>query len=165
MGHGCAGRCGTEHAADIANDCRFGFDLCEQYLRRGSGYYIDVGAAELIANGSVKLKSRVDVKEIREHSVLFSDGSALPADMIIYATGYRSMNTWIAKLIDQKTADRVGKCWGLGSGTPKDPGPWEGELRNMYKPTNQENLWMFGGNLLATTTFAAMPHNPSSHSY
>ncbi|VFA87883.1 Uncharacterised protein [Gordonia paraffinivorans] len=26
-----------------------------KYLRRGSGYYIDVGASELIANGTIKL--------------------------------------------------------------------------------------------------------------
>ncbi len=44
-------------------------------------------------------------------------------------------------------ADKVGKCWGLGSGTTKDPGPWEGELRNMWKPTRQPALWFHGGNL------------------
>ena len=38
---------------------------------------------------------------------------------------------WLADLIDQETADKVGKVWGLGSDTPKDPGPWEGEQRNM----------------------------------
>jgi len=29
-----------------------------------------------------------------------------------------------------------------------DPGPWEGELRNMWKPTAQEGLWFHGGNLV-----------------
>ena len=29
----------------------------------------------------------------------------------------------------------------------KDPGPWEGELRNMWKPTQQPALWFHGGNL------------------
>ena len=43
--------------------------------------------------------------------------------------------------------DKVGKVWGLGSGTAKDPGPWEGELRNMWKPTAQDGLWFHGGNL------------------
>ena len=57
------------------------------------------------------------------------------------------MNGWAADLIDQETADPVGKCWGLGSDTTKDPGPWEGEQRNMWKPTQQENLWFHGGNL------------------
>ena len=32
-----------------------------KYMRRGSGYYIDIGASELIANGSIKLKSGSDV--------------------------------------------------------------------------------------------------------
>src|SRR6185312_8430221 len=40
-----------------------------------------------------------------------------------------------------------GKVWGLSSDTAKDPGPWEGEQRNMWKPTQQENLWFHGGNL------------------
>ena len=44
-------------------------------------------------------------------------------------------------------ADRLGKVWGLGSQTARDPGPWEGELRNMWKPTQVENLWIHGGNL------------------
>jgi len=121
--------------------------LFMKYVRRGSGYYIDVGASQLIIDGKIKLKSGVSVKEIKEHSVLFSDGSELPADLIVYATGYGSMNGWAAQLISQEVADKVGKCWGLGSNTTKDPGPWEGELRNMWKPTQQEGLWFHGGNL------------------
>jgi putative flavoprotein involved in K+ transport len=57
------------------------------------------------------------------------------------------MNGWAADLISQDVADKVGKCWGLGSDTTKDPGPWEGEQRNMWKPTAQEGLWFHGGNL------------------
>jgi len=124
-----------------------GSGLFMKYLRRGSGYYIDVGASDLVADGKIKLKTGVSVKEIKEHSVVFSDGSELPADIIVYATGYGSMNGWAAKLISQGVADAVGKCWGLGSGTTKDPGPWQGELRNMWKPTRQEALWFHGGNL------------------
>jgi putative flavoprotein involved in K+ transport len=121
--------------------------LFMKYLRRGSGYYIDVGASDLVADGKIKLKSGVDVTEITANGVRFSDGGELPADLIVYATGYGSMNGWAAKLISQEVADKVGKCWGLGSNTKKDPGPWEGELRNMWKPTQQEALWFHGGNL------------------
>jgi putative flavoprotein involved in K+ transport len=117
-----------------------------KYLRRGSGYYIDVGASELVANGSVKLKNGA-IERVTESGLAMQDGSELHADLIVWATGYGSMNGWVAQLIDQATADKVGKCWGLGSGTSKDPGPWEGELRNMWKPTHQEALWFHGGNL------------------
>ncbi|GEL21794.1 FAD-dependent oxidoreductase [Pseudonocardia sulfidoxydans NBRC 16205] len=123
-----------------------GSGLFMKYLRRGSGYYIDVGAADLVANGDVKL-AHGQVAELTEDAVVLEDGTTLPADVVVYATGYGSMNGWAADLIDQETADRVGKVWGLGSATTKDPGPWEGEQRNMWKPTQQEALWFHGGNL------------------
>jgi putative flavoprotein involved in K+ transport len=125
-----------------------GSGIHAKYIRRGSGYYIDVGACELVANGDIKLKSRVTVESLTETSVMLTDGTALPADLVVYATGYGSMNGWAAKLISQDVADTVGKCWGVGSDTAKDPGPWEGELRNMWKPTQQEALWFHGGNLM-----------------
>ena len=128
----------------------FGVDgsgLFMKYLRRGSGYYIDVGASELVANGSIKLKSRTTIERINPTSVTLTDGTELPADLLVYATGFGSMNNWLADLISPEAADQVGKVWGLGSDTPKDPGPWEGELRNMWKPTQVPHLWIHGGNL------------------
>ena len=124
-----------------------GSGLFMKYLRRGSGYYIDVGASELVANGSVKLKSNVNIQKINPKSVTLTDGTELPADLLVYATGYGSMNNWLADLMTPEIADKVGKVWGLGSDTPKDPGPWEGELRNMWKPNNVPHLWIHGGNL------------------
>jgi putative flavoprotein involved in K+ transport len=120
--------------------------LALKYLRRGSGYYIDVGASDLIADGRVRL-ARGAVRELTEDAVVLGDGTYLPADLIVYATGYGSMNGWAADLISEEVADKVGKVWGHGSGTTNDPGPWEGEQRNMWKPTQQEGLWFHGGNL------------------
>ncbi len=124
-----------------------GSGLFMKYLRRGSGYYIDVGASDLVANGDIKLKSGVSIEYIKPKSVVLTDGTELEADLIVYATGFGSMNGWAAKIISQEVADKVGKCWGMGSNTAKDPGPWEGELRNMWKPTHQDALWFHGGNL------------------
>ena len=120
--------------------------LFMKYLRRASGYYIDVGASELVASGQVKLQPG-QVDHLTEDAVVMEDGAELPADLVVYATGYESMNGFVADLISQEVADKVGKVWGLGSETTKDPGPWEGEQRNMWKPTQQESLWFHGGNL------------------
>jgi len=120
--------------------------LFMKYLRRGSGYYIDVGASQLVIDGKIKLASG-QVEEITETGVKLDNGTEIPADLIVYATGYGSMNGWVADLISKEVANKVGKVWGLGSGTTKDPGPWEGEQRNMWKPTQQEALWFHGGNL------------------
>jgi putative flavoprotein involved in K+ transport len=120
--------------------------LLMKSLRRASGSYIDVGASDLVVNGDITLVHGA-VKELTEDAVVLDDGTELPADLVVYATGYGSMNGWAADLISQEVADKVGKVWGLGSATTKDPGPWEGELRNMWKPTQQEGLWFHGGNL------------------
>lgn len=118
-----------------------------KYLRRGSGYYINVGASELVIDGSVPVHSDTTIKEVKEDAVVLDDGTILPADVIVLATGYGSMNGWVEKIVSKEAADAVGKVWGLGSDTTKDPGPWEGELRNMWKPTQIPNLWFHGGNL------------------
>ncbi len=120
--------------------------LFMKYLRRGSGYYIDVGASQLIIDGKVKLVQG-QMKEFVTDGVILADGTKLEADLVVLATGYGSMNGWAADLISPEVANKVGKVWGLGSDTTKDPGPWEGEQRNMWKPTQQDRLWFHGGNL------------------
>ncbi|WP_419897058.1 flavin-containing monooxygenase [Roseomonas sp. USHLN139] len=118
-----------------------------KYLRRGSGYYIDVGASQLIIDGAVKLRSDTRPARILPEAVELEDGTVLPADLIVYATGFEAMETWVEQLVSPEAARRLGPVWGLGSGTRRDPGPWAGELRNMWKPTRQEGLWIQGGNL------------------
>jgi len=134
-------RAGFQH--DWGED---GSGLFMKYLRRASGYYIDVGASELVANGEIKLQPG-QVDHLTERAVVLTDGTELPADLVVYATGYESMNGFVADLISSQVADAVGKVWGIGSNTTKDPGPWEGEQRNMWKPTQQQGLWFHGGNL------------------
>jgi putative flavoprotein involved in K+ transport len=124
------------------------------YPRRGAGYYIDVGASDLIIDGRIAVKSGVEIDYLTENAVVMADGTTLPADLIVYATGYGPMNDWAAQLISPAVAEKVGPCWGLGSGTAKDSGPWEGELRNMWKPTRQEALWFQGGNLQQARHFS-----------
>jgi putative flavoprotein involved in K+ transport len=139
---------GLEKAGFLYDFGEDGSGIHSTYLRRGAGYTIDVGASQLVIDGSIKLKSPAEIDRIGEHTVLLSDGTVLPADLIVYATGYGSMNQWAAQLISPEVAERVGKCWGLGSNTRYDPGPWVGELRNMWKPTQQPGLWFMGGNLM-----------------
>jgi putative flavoprotein involved in K+ transport len=124
------------------------------YLRRGAGYYIETGASKMIIDGRIKLKAGVTVEQVNERSVKLSDGTELPADLVVFATGYGSMNEWARELISPEVADKVGKVWGLGSDTKADPGPWVGELRNMWKPTQQENLWFHGGNLMQSRHYS-----------
>lgn len=131
-------------------DFDFGEDgsgLMSRALRTASGYYIDVGASTLIADGEIAVIAGAGIERLTPEGARLTSGRAVEADVIIACTGYQSMNEAVAGIVDRETADRVGPCWGLGSGVQGDPGPWLGELRNMWKPTAQDGLWFHGGNL------------------
>jgi putative flavoprotein involved in K+ transport len=131
-----------------------GSGLMAKAMRTASGYYIDVGASQLIIDGEIALRSGVAVDAMTARGLRMADGSEIPADVILHATGYHSLDDTIARLISKQVAQCVGKFWGYGSGSHGDPGPWEGELRNMWKPTAQANLWFHGGNLALSRQFS-----------
>ena len=124
------------------------------YLRRGAGYYIETGASKMIIDGRIQLAAGTGIEHINERSLTLANGTELPADLIVFATGYGDMNQWAAQLISPEVAQNVGRVWGLGSATKYDPGPWEGELRNMWKPTRQQGLWFHGGNLMQSRHYS-----------
>lgn len=128
--------------------------LMAKAMRTASGYYIDVGASALIADGRIKIKSGAAIESIVQNGLVMSDGTIIVADVIIHATGYKSLDDTIARLISPEVSERVGKFWGYGSGMNGDPGPYEGELRNMWKPTAQKALWFHGGNLALSRQFS-----------
>lgn len=138
---------------DFAED---GTGLGMKYRRTASGYYIDVGAAEMVMDGRIAVRSGQEISRLSEKAVHLDGGGSLPAGAIIYATGYGDMTDWVAELIDPGTAKRVGPCWGYGSGTKGDPGPWIGELRNMWVETAQPGLWFTGGNLSQARYFSRL---------
>lgn len=118
----------------------------------GGGFYIDMGCADLVIRKEVSVRYAT-VSCLDEDGIVIRDKTTekeerLPADVIVYATGFETMDQWLSQLCNEEIATKVGKTWGLGLGKgPKDPGPWEGELRNMWKPTSVDGLWFHGGNL------------------
>jgi len=128
--------------------------LMMKAYRTGSGYYVDVGASQLIIDGEIKVKPGVEIERLTPAGIRFADGTEIAADAIIQSTGFHSMHEVVAKIVSRDVGDAIGPCWGLGSGTKNDPGPWHGELRNMYKPTAQEALWVQGGNLALSRFFS-----------
>ncbi len=55
--------------------------------RRGGGYYLDVGASQMVADGKIKLKNDSPIKRYTKTGLEFEDGSTLDADVILFATG------------------------------------------------------------------------------
>ena len=75
-----------------------GSGLFMKYLRRGSGYYIDVGASRAGRERRHQAEERRrSSTQLTENAVVLTDGTELPADLVVYATGYGSMNGWAAR--------------------------------------------------------------------
>ncbi|MGX4807308.1 flavin-containing monooxygenase [Bradyrhizobium guangdongense] len=109
-----------------------------KYLTRGGGYYFNVGCSNLIVEGAIKLKQFGDIESFTADGLQMKDGSAIPADLIVLATGYKTQEYLVRKLFGDAVADRVGPIWGFGDGF---------ELRNMYARTEQPGLWFIAGSL------------------
>ncbi|CAE7369599.1 YUC10 [Symbiodinium pilosum] len=123
------------------------------YLASGSGTYLEAGASELIAAGEIKVKTGTAVA-LGESTLTIDDGTQISADVVVFASGYEPLSQLIADVLGKNVAARLGRIWGLGSERPGDAGPWEGELRNMWKPTSVEGLWLHGGNLLQNRIYS-----------
>lgn len=91
-----------------------GSGIYRKYITRGGGYYIDVGASQLIIDGKIKIaQSPEGIKGFTENALVLADGRELKADVVVLATGYDSMNTTLRKAMGDKVADRCREVWDL----------------------------------------------------
>jgi putative flavoprotein involved in K+ transport len=107
-------------------------------LRYQAGYYLNIGASDLLIDGKIKLKAGVDIVALNPKQVIFSDGTSLATDIIVLATGYKPLQEWVRAMFGDDVAHRVGPIWGIGE---------DGELRAMYARTGQEGFYVAGGGL------------------
>jgi hypothetical protein len=107
-----------------------------KYFQSGSGHYVDVGASQLIADGKIKIKQGQDITSVNAHSMTFADGTELPADEIVFATGYEDMDA-ANQIFGEDLAQQSTDIWGFDE---------EGELTTMGKRTGHPGFWFFGGN-------------------
>ncbi|KAJ0109390.1 hypothetical protein J7T55_000315 [Diaporthe amygdali] len=109
-----------------------------KYFQRGGGYYIDVGASQLIIDGKIKVKQGQEITEVLPRGLKFADGTELEADEIIFATGYQNMRTQARGIFGDKVADKLGDIWGLDE---------SGEFRALWRNSGHPGFWFHGGNL------------------
>ncbi len=120
-----------------------GFQM--MYLRRGGGYYFNVGCSDLIADGSVDLLQYDRIERFVEGGALLRDGSVVAADLLVMATGYKNQQEVVRASLGDAIADRVGPAWNYDGG---------GELRNMWRPTAQPGLWFTAGSFAQCRIFS-----------
>jgi cation diffusion facilitator CzcD-associated flavoprotein CzcO len=109
-----------------------------KYYRRGGGYNLDAGSSALLAKGEIGLLQHDRIERFSRDGVLLKDGSTVPADLVVLATGYFPQMELVRRALGETMVERIGAVWGIGA---------DGELNNMFKRTPQEGLWFIAGGL------------------
>ncbi|MCP3730300.1 NAD(P)/FAD-dependent oxidoreductase [Sphingomonas sp. MG17] len=112
-------------------------------VRTLSGYYLNVGASNLIIDGEIGLKTGVGVARLGADFVEFTDGTQLQADVIVLGTGYRPLKDAVATLFSPEVAEKVGPIWGLGA---------DGEQQGIWGRTGQPGFFV-GGSTFTMSRF------------
>ncbi|KAG9224371.1 hypothetical protein PLEOSDRAFT_1065723 [Pleurotus ostreatus PC15] len=105
---------------------------------KAGGYYLDVGASQLIIDGKIKLKSGPHIECFTKTGLKFDDGSELNADVVLFATGLGDSRSVMRSVCDEEVSSKVGRVWGL------DP---EGEIYGAWRDVGVQNMWIMTGNL------------------
>jgi NADPH-dependent glutamate synthase beta subunit-like oxidoreductase len=106
-------------------------------------YQINVGCSELIAEGKVKLKQGVEVAEMRDKTVTFTDGTTMEdVDLVLWATGYHQFWGHIKPALGA-----VGESFDKVYGRAED-----GEYANTWRRSAQPGLW-FGTGFIRMARF------------
>ncbi|KAM0242115.1 hypothetical protein ACHAP5_007352 [Fusarium lateritium] len=124
-----------------------GAGLLMKYFQRGGGYYIDVGASKLIANGKIKVKHGQEIETVLPNGLRFADGTELEADEIVFATGYQNMRTQTRMMFGDEVADKCSDVWGFND---------EGEMRTIWQKSGHPGFWYHGGNLAMCRYFSKL---------
>ncbi|EKM50809.1 uncharacterized protein PHACADRAFT_200739 [Phanerochaete carnosa HHB-10118-sp] len=70
-------------------------------------------AGQQIVDGKIKVEFGSEVTRITATGVVFADGRALPADIVIVATEFDDTSAPICKLIGEDDGAKVPRIWGL----------------------------------------------------
>lgn len=116
-----------------------------KYLRKGGGYYINVGCSDLIIDGSIQVRQAADLGAVEPDGVRTLSGELIPADTIILATGYENQQEGVRLLFGDDVADRVGRIWGFDENHV---------MENMWVRTAQDGFWVMGGSLMEARLYS-----------
>jgi putative flavoprotein involved in K+ transport len=109
-----------------------------KYFRRGGGYNLDAGSSALLAKGELGLLQFDQIEQFVAEGALLKDGTTVPADLLVLATGYFPQKELVRRALGDAMAAKIGEVWGIGP---------DGELNNMFKRTPQQGVWFIAGGL------------------
>ncbi|KAF8505013.1 FAD/NAD-P-binding domain-containing protein [Gautieria morchelliformis] len=115
------------------------------FERLGGISWLDLGTADLIIKGAIKIKQGTEPDYFTDNGLVFKDGSSLDADLVVFATGYEPIKNSIRDIFGEVLSAKVTPVWGLDE---------EGESRRAYTPSGHPGLWWAIGDFMTSRYYS-----------
>ncbi|OAA59995.1 Pyridine nucleotide-disulfide oxidoreductase, FAD/NAD(P)-binding domain protein [Cordyceps fumosorosea ARSEF 2679] len=118
-----------------------GVSLLDYQAVKIAGFYIDQGAGAMIVDGRIRVRYCAGgVQTFDDGGVILADGTALRADVVVLATGYKKMTATMEELLGKELASKAtDPCNGLDA---------ESERAGLTRPTGVPGLWYMAGSFM-----------------
>ncbi|KAJ7848103.1 hypothetical protein B0H13DRAFT_1906930 [Mycena leptocephala] len=90
---------------------------------------LNVGVADLIRSGKVKIKQGVEIARFTENSAMFTDGSSLKIDAVVTSVG--NIRDTMRGLLGNTVIEQTSTVWGVDE---------EGEINGCYRPSGHPGV-------------------------
>ena len=90
----------------------------------------------MIIDGKIKIKSSGPIKRFTKTGMVFEDGSELPADVVVFASGFGDAREPMRRIVGEELGKKLHPIWNID---------YEGETRGAWKEIGVENLWCMMG--------------------
>lgn len=104
------------------------------------GYYVDVGASQLIVDRKIAVRSGAGLEHFTADGVVLTDGSGHPADLVVLATGFLDMRESSRKYLGDHVVDSTDAFYGLDAA--------RNERGLIFQPSGFPHLWYAGGGVI-----------------
>jgi cation diffusion facilitator CzcD-associated flavoprotein CzcO len=105
--------------------------------REFKGFYINMGCADLIASGAIKIIQMAEIKRFVAGGAEMIDGTTRAFDAIVLATGFINQNQELVAMFGEDVARRIGPCSGFDQ---------YGEQNGNARPLHHRQIWqVYGG--------------------
>ena len=92
-----------------------------KYRRRGGGYNLDAGSSELMIKGEIGLLQYDMIERFCETGALMKDGTVMPADLIVLATGYEPQGEIVGRTLGARDGGKNRPGLGRSAKTARWP--------------------------------------------
>ena len=118
-----------------------------KFVQRGGGFYLNVGASDIIAAGGIEVRQYRDMERFTPGGLVFRDQSSAEFDAVVMCTGYHNRAAELTRWFDSDIASRFVQIGMVGA---------SGEAEHTWIPTEQEGLWFMMGGFQPARIYAGL---------